>query len=167
MSSTKHATRYGYHRLFGQILTNQDPNDFPLKDHAGEERLGFKLKTSLERASSLKQKLFAHCCIFVSPNLGSTADVVCKLILENGGTSIKYSTSSRGTIMDTDKIIMHALVCNEDPTSLKAEEALSNKFCLQVDAIGKRPILINRNWVLNSVLKQELLPFEEYAFPPT
>lgn len=67
-----------------------DPEKYPLRDRDSEERLGFKLAESVERASDNNRKLLRGWSIFVTKDVNGIFDTYKDIITLNGGTAFMY-----------------------------------------------------------------------------
>lgn len=74
-----------------------------LRDREGEERMGFKLEESLERAKVNERKLFKGWSIFVTKDVKGGFETYKDIVSLNGGTALLY-TGRTGLVLPKRKI---------------------------------------------------------------
>jgi hypothetical protein len=142
-------------------------NPAMLKDREGEERLGFRLADSLERAKSNKRQLFRGWTIYVTKEVKGGFDTYKDIVGLNGGTALLY-TGRTGTILakrdvrnspnqggddELDKIYLVTGDGDADAKVWKPFRTMANKQGLEAR-------IVTPDWLLNAALRQEVV-FEQ------
>lgn len=154
-----------------------DPNKYLLSDKQGENRFGYKLSDALARAKRNQGKLFRGMLIYATEALHGGFDTY-KLIVEiNGGKCFLYRARAgphivpRTNLDDSDaddddddgnhnETFKNAyLVSGATP----AEAKLWPRFRQMAEDMGKNPVIVRNDWMLNVALSQEIHWKDEYA----
>lgn len=128
-----------------------DENDYFLVDLESEMKYNFKLSESLKKASENKHSLFKGYLFQVSPmavsNYSNGIDTVKHIIEANGGVCVL--TASRKDWTEY-KELSPILIANG------SDERILKQFIEKRREAGEIPLIYNMEWVLTTVLRQEL-----------
>ena len=140
----------------------QDPEDFLLQDAEGETRFGLQLPNVLERAKANPGKLLRGYSIYCTDHIKGGYETYKQIIEENGGSCALYRgrpgsvTASRRT-SEGDQMSQEPeggkmfLVSSASQQDAK----LWTKFRQTVEGIGRVPMVVKTDWLLDSALSQE------------
>ncbi|KAF7362376.1 hypothetical protein MVEN_00584400 [Mycena venus] len=84
--------------------------DYLLEDSAGDSKYDFRLSEAVERAGTLKGKLFLNHAFYITPQV-QPMDILRNVILANGGQTLNTQPSLRLLETDTRR---HIISCPED-----------------------------------------------------
>ncbi|KAL9604469.1 MAG: hypothetical protein Q9219_000434 [cf. Caloplaca sp. 3 TL-2023] len=141
-----------------------EPGDYLLNDPAGEERLGFELDAALSRARNHRGRLLRGTTIFCTEPVKGGFDTYKAIIDANGGKCLLYkarassATAKAAGAEENSEGIAEGeldyiyLISGMSP----AEKVLWSKFRSMVHEAGKRPRIVETDWLLNTALRQEL-----------
>ncbi|PPJ55807.1 hypothetical protein CBER1_01592 [Cercospora berteroae] len=152
-----------------------------LKDRDGEERLGFKLAESLDRAKQNQHKLFAGWSIYVTKDIKGGFDTYKDIITLNGGVALMYqgrtgiSLATRRSRTDPaagtesqnqghdDEFNCVYLVSGETA----AETKLWTAFRKEAEKHDLEARIVTSDWVLNAALSQQIVNRDKYHLGTT
>ncbi|KAL8990126.1 MAG: hypothetical protein Q9177_001146 [Variospora cf. flavescens] len=142
-----------------------ETEDYLLTDPDGEQKHGFQLSESLNRAKNHRGRLLRGMTIYCTEAVKGGFDTYKAIIESNGGRCFLYKaragsvTASRaagqdedsnGVAEDESKYLY--LVSGTSP----AEVALWSKFRSMVQGAGQVPRIAETDWLLHTALRQEL-----------
>ncbi|KAF2209271.1 hypothetical protein CERZMDRAFT_47623 [Cercospora zeae-maydis SCOH1-5] len=147
-----------------------------LKDRDGEERLGFKLAESLDRAKQNQHKLFAGWSIYVTKDIKGGFDTYKDIITLNGGVALMWQgrtgmsfarrrprtdaaagAESHNQSQDDDFDCVY-LVSGESAVEAK----LWPTFRKEAEKQDLEARVVTSDWVLNAALSQEIVSRDKY-----
>ncbi|KAI4145150.1 MAG: hypothetical protein L6R39_003919 [Caloplaca ligustica] len=149
-----------------------DPEDYLLIDPAGEKRLGFNLAEAMSRAKSHRGRLLQGMpTIYCTEQVKGGFDTYKAIIESNGGKCLLYkaragsATASKGLGQDDE----HGNITEDSPGYIyllsgisPAEVVLWPKFRSMVQGVGRRPRIVEPEWMLDTALRQELRWNDQY-----
>ncbi|KAG5518424.1 hypothetical protein PMAC_002818 [Pneumocystis sp. 'macacae'] len=128
-----------------------DESNYFLFDPQSEMKYNFKLVESLKRASENKHSLFKGYLFQISPgavsNYNNGIDTVKQIIEANGGVCV--STTSRRNEIEYEGFLV-VLISNN------LNDRASKNFIEKCKKTNQVPLIYNMEWVLTTVLRQEL-----------
>lgn len=147
-----------------------EPKQYLLEDSEGEERIGYKLSEMLERAKTNKGRMLQGFSIYCTEAIHGGFETYRKIVEVNGGKCMLY----RGRAGTGAAARAHREESEEDAevdgTSVylmsgttKEEAKLWPRFRQMVEAMGKTPIIVRNDWMLNLALSQEVHWKDIYA----
>ena len=148
-----------------------DPDNYLLDDKDGEQRLGYKLSESIDRAKENKGRMLRGYSIYCTEAVHGGFDTFKSIIEANGGKCLLYraragpNTALRaGLEGDTDGSDSGTpaylyLISGTTPEEAK----LWPKFQQMAEGMGKTPVLARTDWMLNSALSQRVHWTDGYA----
>lgn len=147
-----------------------DPEDYHLQDEDGEKRLGNKLTDSIDRAKRNKGRLLQDFTIYCTEGVHGGFDTYKAIVEANGGKCLLYraraglnATARAGTQDKLDsesgKADKMYLISSSGPEDAK----LWPKFRQMVQGIGKVPMVVRNDWIVDMALSQELQWHDVYS----
>lgn len=128
-------------------------NPSMLLDRETEEKLGFKLKDSVERAERNQHQLLRGWHIFVTKAIAGTFDTFKEIIEVNGGAAYLWAGRTGTTFPEGVEDDPHAyLVVGDTADDLK----LGKLFRDQAVKAGLTPRILSFNWLLNLAMSQQI-----------
>ena len=147
-----------------------------LKDRDGEERLGFQLNESLERAKQNNRKLFAGWSIYVTKDIKGGFETYKDIISVNGGAALMYQGRTGVTVAkrrpqgdpaagpesqnqgEDDEYGCVYLVSGETVAEIKNWKT----FRKEAEKQELEARIVTSDWLLNAALSQEIVFREKY-----
>ncbi|KAM3415268.1 hypothetical protein BST61_g8798 [Cercospora zeina] len=147
-----------------------------LKDRDGEERLGFKLAESLDRAKQNQHKLFAGWSIYVTKDIKGGFDTYKDIITLNGGVALMWQGRTGTSLVrrrpqpdaaagaesqnqgHDDEFGCVYLVSGESA----GEAKLWPTFRKEAEKQDLEARIVTSDWVLNAALSQEIVNRDKY-----
>jgi hypothetical protein len=147
-----------------------------LKDRDGEERLGFRLTESLNRARQNNRKLFGGWSIHVTKDVKGGFDTYKDIITLNGGEALLYVGRTGASMAkrraqddpaaghesqnqgEDDEFDCVYLVSGESGPEIK----MWKTFRKEAEKHDLRARIVTPDWVLNAALSQEIVFREKY-----
>ena len=139
-----------------------EPEDYLLQDTDGEKRMGFTLSDSLGRAKSNKGQLLQGYLVFCTENIHGGFETYKSIAEVNGGKCLLYRARAGSTATlrpDPDEE-------NDSPeagspgyvylmSGTTPEEAkLWPKFRQMIEGLGRSPLVVRNDWILDLALSQ-------------
>ena len=140
-----------------------EPEDYLLQDTEGEKRMGFKLTDSLGRAKSNKGRLLQGYVVFCTENIHGGFETYRSIAQVNGGKCLLYraragstATLRAGEEEETDGPEAGSsgyvyLISGTTPEEAK----LWPKFQQMIEGMGKSPLVVRHDWILDLALSQK------------
>ena len=147
----------------------QDPEDFLLQDGEGEVRFSIHLPSVLERAKTNQGKLLRGYSIYCTDNIKGGYDTYKQIIEENGGSCNLYR--GRPGSVTTSRRTSEGDEMSQGPESgktflvssaSKQDAKLWTKFRQTVEGIGRVPMVVRTDWLLDVALSQEARGGNDY-----
>ena len=149
----------------------QDPDDFLLQDAEGEDRFNLKLPAVIERAKANRGALLHGYSIYCTEHVRGGWETYKQIIEENGGACCIYrgrpnsvmasrrgegqEVSQGGNSAENGRIFLVS-------STAKQDAKLWAKFRKSVEGIGRMPMVVKHDWLLDVALSQEARGGEEY-----
>ena len=140
-----------------------EPKDYLLQDTENEKKMGFKLSESLGRAKSNKGQLLQGYLIFCTDSIHGGFETYRSIAEVNGGKCLLYRARA-GTIAalragsdeETDSPEAGSsgyvyLISGTTPEEAK----LWPKFRQMIEGMGKNPLVVRHDWILDLALSQK------------
>lgn len=139
-----------------------DPNDYHLQDEDGESRLGNKLTDTIERAKRNKGRMLHDYTIYCTEGVHGGFETYRAIVEANGGKCSLYrgragmnSTAKGGTHdasgSDHGEAEKIYLISSSGPEDAK----LWTKFRQMVESMGKVPVVVRNDWLVDMALSQQ------------
>ncbi len=140
-----------------------DPQKYLLQDTEGEKRMGYKLSDSLARAKSNKGQLLRGYSIYCTENIQGSFETYKSIVEINGGKCLMYraragSTATLRAGLDEETDGSEAgtpgyvyLISGASPEEAK----LWPRFRQMIEGVGKIPLVVRHDWVLDLALSQK------------
>ena len=141
-------------------LLEQEP--YVLQDADGEKRMGFKLSDSLALAKSNKGQLLSGYSVYCTENIHGGFETYRSIVEVNGGKCLMYraragSTATLRLALDEESDNSAAgtpgsvyLISGTTPEEAK----LWPKFRQMIEGLGKNPLVVRHDWMLDLALSQ-------------
>lgn len=140
-----------------------EPGNYLLQDTENEKKMGFKLSESLVRAKSNKGHLLQGYSIFCIESIHGGFETYRSIVEVNGGKCLLYRARA-GTIAalradpdeETDSLEAGSsgyvyLISGTTPEEAK----LWPKFRQMIEGMGKSPLVVRHDWILDLALSQK------------
>ncbi|KIX04651.1 uncharacterized protein Z518_05521 [Rhinocladiella mackenziei CBS 650.93] len=145
-----------------------DPEDFKLEDKKNEEKLGFSLKLSRERAQKNHNQLLQGRSVYCMENIHGGFDTFRVIVEANGGRCMPWR-NRKGTIVPSSRAdgeVGTDIDINNDVYLLsddrKENRSLWVRFKEMVEGSRKQPRIVAADWLLETAMSQQLLPTKQY-----
>ena len=147
----------------------QDPTEFLLQDADGEARFSLKLPSVLKHAKANQGKLLRGYSIYCTDQIKGGWETYKQIIEENGGSCCLYRgrpgsvTASRRT--SEGEQMSQAPVGSKIflvSSASKQDAKLWTKFRQTVEGIGRVPMVVKTDWLLDVALSQEARGGDDY-----
>ncbi len=147
-----------------------DPEDYLLQDTEGEKQLGFKLHDCLARAKSNKGQLLQGYSIYCTENIRGGFESYRSIVEVNGSKCLLYraragstATLRAGLDEETDGSEPGSrgyvyLISDTTPEDAK----LWPKFRQMIEGLGRKPLVVRHNWLVDIALSQKYQWRESY-----
>lgn len=148
-----------------------DPEDYLLEDTEGEQKMHFKLSDALVRAQKNRGKLLRGYSIYCTEFVHGGFDTYKSIVETNGGKCLLYrARAGTGSMLragldedsDASESSQPEKVYLISGKTLE-EAKLWPKFRQMVEGMGKIPIVVAHDWMLNIALSQEMHWRDDYA----
>lgn len=144
----------------------RDPESFKLVDKENEKSLGVSLTLSKERAKENRNRLLEGRSVYCLPNVNGGFDTYNKIVQANGGQCMQYQgrkgTRARsyraGSESAADENIDVYLISPDEGDNKK----LWQQFQSMVQASRMVPRIVGTDWLIESAMRQEILPVAKY-----
>jgi hypothetical protein len=141
-----------------------DPKKYLLNDRDAEERMGFKLGDSLERAKKNNHKLLDTWQVYCTEQIKGGFDTFKQIVEANGGACSRYQGTvqvqvrkrkrSDGDVESQEDEVKERLYLLSGETP--AERALWPKFRQMAAKADMVPVITKSDWLLNLAMSQEI-----------
>lgn len=143
----------------------EDPDDFALVDKEQEKKLGLSLTLSRERAKENQGKLLEGRPIYCLPDVNTGYDTYNQIADANGGKCILYQgrkgvrvkSYRAGSERPSEDITEVYLLSPEE-----GQPKLWQQFRSMVEASRMTPRIVSADWLIESAMRQEILPVAKY-----
>lgn len=151
--------------------TRLDPESYLLQDIEGEKRMGSKISDSLARAKSNKGQLLQGYVVYCTENIHGGFETYKSIVEVNGGKCLMYraragSTATLRAGLDEDSDDSEAgtpgyvyLISDTTPEEAK----LWPRFRQMIAGMGKNPLIVSHDWVVDIALLQKHQWRDSYA----
>lgn len=139
-----------------------EPEDYLLQDTEGERRMGFKLRDSLGRAKGNKGRLLQGYSIFCTESIHGGFETYRSIAEVNGAKCLLYRARAGSTA--TLRAGLDEETGSPEPgtpgyvyliSGTTPEEAkLWPKFRQMIEGMGKSPLVVRHDWILDLALSQ-------------
>ena len=140
-----------------------EPESYLLQDTEGEKRMGSRLSDSLARAKSNKGQLLRGYLIYCTENIHGGFETYKSIVEVNGGKCLMYraragSTATLRAGLDEESDGSEAgtpgyvyLISDTTPEEAK----LWPRFREMIAGMGKNPLIVSHEWVVDVALSQK------------
>lgn len=144
----------------------QDPEKFKLIDKDNEKQLGLSLTLSKERAKENQNKLFEGRSVYCMTNVNGGFDTYNKIVQANGGICMQYQ-GRKGTRVKSYRAGSEGSADeNTDVYLISPEQGDNSKLWQQfqsmVQSSRMTPRIVGTDWLIESAMRQEILPVSKY-----
>jgi hypothetical protein len=144
-----------------------EPAKYPLQDRETEERLGIKLRDSVEQAAQNKGQLLQGWQIFCTQDVNGGFDIYKAIIEANGGVAMLYKgrTAMNVTKRSFDAANVAAAESQGEDTGntlylisgdKKTEVGLWDKFKQMAEAADMVPVITRADWLLSVTMRHSI-----------
>lgn len=140
-----------------------EPKDYLLQDTEGEKRMGFKLSDALARAKTNKGQLLQGYSMYCTDIIHGGFETYKTIAEVNGGKCLVYraragSTATLRAGQDEEADVSEPgdpgyvyLISGSTPEEAK----LWPKFRQMIEGVGKKPLVVRQDWILDLALSQQ------------
>jgi hypothetical protein len=133
-----------------------DTKDYLLRDRENEKKYATTLEQTVKRARENRGELFKNYQVYISTNVTSHPALV-RIVEANGGEcrTVSYTIKGRARVLRSDylkSVENQVLVC----TDSNEDKILRGKFKEEIAEGELKGALYSSEWIMNSVLKQEV-----------
>ena len=148
-----------------------EPETYLLQDTEGEKRMACTLSDSLARAKVNKGQLLRGYSVYCTENIHGGFETYKSIVEHNGGKCLMYraragSTATLRAGLDEDSDSSEAgtpgyvyLISDTTPEEAK----LWPRFRQMIAGMGKNPLIVNSEWVVDVALSQKHQWRDKYA----
>jgi BRCT domain, a BRCA1 C-terminus domain len=139
-----------------------DTKAYFLRDRENEKRYNTTLEQTVSKACTNNRQLFKNYQIYISTNVPGKSSLL-RIVEANGGEAkiVSNTIKGRAKILRSDflKTVDQVLVC----TNTSEDKMLRGKFREEVSEGGLSSGIYMSEWIMRSVLRQEIEDSEENA----
>jgi hypothetical protein len=145
-----------------------DPAEFPLEDDVGEGQNNVSLNEIKSRAQENRGKMLRGWTIWVSTHIANGVAPYVAIIMANGGKCLPFQgrpgsvpRAAPGSDTEDEDVSPEPayLISGPSPT----EQAYWTKFRQMAGEAGREPRIVQREWLLDAALKQEVQWHSKYV----